>query len=317
MTTSNTPRVSVIIPTYNRSKLLIEAVRSVLNQTFQDFELLIIDDGSTDDTEQRIRDLQESRIRYSRNRANSGVSASRNNGISKSRGIYIAFIDDDDQWLPEKLEKQVRVLDTSPPDVGAVCTGAVSVDIKSGVPIEVALPRYSGKVLNELLESNFISTSSIVVKRECFEKVGTFDQTLSYGEDFDMWIRLARVFLVESIPEPLIKHTDHQNATSSNNKLIARNLERIIDKHRELFRSNRKGLANYLLKAGTAYCYDGNIARGRALLLKAVRIYPLDIKLYYNIALTLLGPDMYKNIKTIKANLLKELSGNAPRRSSR
>jgi len=108
MTTSDMPKVSVIIPTFNRSKLLIEAVQSVLNQTFQDFEILIIDDGSTDDTKQRIRDLRESRFRYRRNRVNPGVSASRNKGISNSRGGYIGFIDDDDRWLLEKQQLKIN-----------------------------------------------------------------------------------------------------------------------------------------------------------------------------------------------------------------
>lgn len=298
-------RVSVIIPTYNRSGLLVKAVSSVLNQTFKDLEVLIIDDGSTDDTKQRIEGLGESRIRYIRNSKNMGVSGSRNVGITSSLSDYIGFLDDDDEWLPEKLERQVGILDNSPSNVGLVYTGTLSVDLATGGLIETTIPRYKGNVLNDLVFLNFIPTSSVLARRECFTKVGLFDENLSYGEDFDLWIRISTEFLIDYIQDPLAIHKDHPQTTTANNKKVAVNVRRILDKHSALFASNKKGLSNYLLMMGTAYCYDGNLSEGRKAIADAIKAQPLDLRLYYNLALTLIGPGMYRNIKRLKYNLIQ------------
>lgn len=299
------PRVSVIIPTYNRSELLVKAVSSVLDQSFGDFELLVIDDCSTDDTRAKIEGIGNSRVAYFRNPENKGVSGSRNFGIERSRGEFIAFLDDDDEWLPEKLEKQVGILDNSPSNLGLVYTGSLSVDLATGSLIETTIPRYKGDVLNDLAVLNFIPTSSVLIRRECFTKIGLFDENLSYGEDFDLWIRISTEFLIDYIRDPLLIHKDHPQTTTANNKKVAVNVGRILDKHSALFASNKKGLSNYLLMMGTAYCYDGDLSEGRKAIAGAIKAQPLDLRLYYNLALTFIGPGMYRNIKRLKYNLIQ------------
>ena len=113
-----TPKVSVIIPTYNRAHLVGRAIRSVLNQTYQDFEIIVVDDGSTDNTEEVVKSFNDPRIRYIRHEKNRGGSAACNTGIRAARGEYIAFQDSDDEWLPEKLEKQMQVFENTPTGVG-------------------------------------------------------------------------------------------------------------------------------------------------------------------------------------------------------
>lgn len=301
------PKVSVIIPTYNRAELLKNSILSVLSQTFQDFEVLIIDDSSFDKTEEVVKNMSGNQIKYIKNSTNKGVSAARNVGINNSRGDYIAFLDDDDEWLPEKLERQVILMDRISSDFGAVYTGAFSTDLARNNVLEIAIPKFRGHVLNEIILSNFIFTSSMIVRKRCFALVGLFDENLSYGEDFDMWIRISKEFLFESIPEALVKHKNHAHTTSSNKQLVAKNLENIIRKHAQLFGLNKKGLGNYMLKIGTAYCYDNKIKEGRKTFLKAIRSCPFDARLFYNFFLTFLGPQTFREMKKIKANIVQRI----------
>ena len=116
------PKVSVVIPTHNRAGFLQAAIQSVLNQTFQDFEIIVVDDASEDQTTEIVRSFSDPRIRYMRHESNKGQGASRNDGIRQASGEYIALLDDDDEWLPEKLAKQVALLDSSPSQVGMIYT---------------------------------------------------------------------------------------------------------------------------------------------------------------------------------------------------
>ena len=126
------PQVSVIIPTHNRSEFLGAAIGSVLSQTFQDFELIVVDDASTDTTAEVVASFNDERIKFIRHGMNKGGSVARNTGILNSTGDYIAFLDDDDEWLPAKLSKQIQVLLSSPPEVGCVYAGYLDVDRSTG-----------------------------------------------------------------------------------------------------------------------------------------------------------------------------------------
>ncbi len=125
------PDVSVIIPIYDRSEFLCTAIASVLAQTLQDFEIIVVDDASADDTQEVVGNLDDGRIRYIRHEINKGVAATRNTGVLNSKGKYIAFLDDDDEWFPEKLKKQFDLLETRPRIVGGVYTGSLAVEATS------------------------------------------------------------------------------------------------------------------------------------------------------------------------------------------
>src|SRR5262245_9487013 len=137
------PEVSVVIPTYNRAGFLKTAITSALAQTLQNFEIIVVDDASQDDTEKILRQFQDSRIRLIRHKTNQGVAAARNTGVVNSKGKFIAFLDDDDQWFPQKLEKQLRVLEKNP-TVGVVYTGSFAVDASSNQIIKQLIPKERG-----------------------------------------------------------------------------------------------------------------------------------------------------------------------------
>src|SRR5262245_10505045 len=227
------PKVSVIIPTHNRAHFLRGAIFSVLNQTFQDFEIIVVDDASNDTTSQVVGSFDDKRLRFIRHETNKGGSAARNTGILASKCDYIAFLDDDDEWLPEKLAKQMDILLTSPPEVGCVYTGFVGVDRTNGKVIGQHIPTKRGNLFNDLLLSNCIGgTSSVLLKKTSLQKVGLFDESLPRHQDFDLWIRIANHFLFEYVPEPLFKYYFHDHRISTNLDAIDRGIEKITKKHR-------------------------------------------------------------------------------------
>ncbi len=294
-------KVSVIIPTYNRAEFLRSAIKSVLDQTFQDFEIIVIDDASTDDTPGIIDDFNESRIRYLRHEINEGGSATRNTGIKVSNGKYIAFLDDDDEWLPEKLEMQVQVLESSLPEVGGVYTGFLKIDRTTGRVLEKVIPSKRGNLFKELVIGNVIGTASTpLLRKECFQKVGLFDENLPSSQDLDMWIRIAKDFHFECIRKPLVKKYIH------NRRQIVTNVEatikgrEIIIKKNGKFASNKKGYSYFCLWLGVCYCYSGDIKKGRKAFLKAIGLYPFEIRHYFNLGLSLLGADAFKRLRGIK-----------------
>jgi len=187
------PTVSVIIPTHNRAGLLEQAVRSVLGQTYHDLELIVVDDGSTDDTRARVASFaRDARVRYEY-QERSGPSRARNIGIRASAGSYIAFLDDDDVWLPEKLTKQMAIL-SAQHDVDVAYCGFTWIDAEGNVmPLVYRRPERRGTLYEDLMYGNVIagSGSSVLLRSKCFVGVGLFDESLRVYEDQDMWRRLA------------------------------------------------------------------------------------------------------------------------------
>lgn len=208
------PLVSVIIPTYNRAEFLKSAIGSVLSQTYQNFEVIVIDDGSTDGTREIITSFSQDKIKYVY-KSNGGQSSARNEGIRLAKGEYIAFLDSDDLWDPRKLEKQLACFQKDP-SFGMVFTNYRSIDKDGKVLKEFqAEPGYvlSGNFIKDLLEIRFPSVpSSMMVKREAFEKVGYFNENLRISEDLDVWVRIGLSFGVGYINEVLTSvrlHEDH------------------------------------------------------------------------------------------------------------
>ena len=204
-------KVSVIIPTYNRADMLVEAIESILSQTYQDFEIIISDDGSTDGTAEAILQFGD-KIRYRYNE-NSGLPAvARNAGLKVARGEHVAFLDSDDLWLPDKLSKQIRILE-SDPGVGLVCSNAYVINHKGERKQKLYQTPGQGKrgdVFIDLLKSNFIITSTCLIRRDALEQVGGFSESdlLQVGEDYDLWLRIARTWIVEYIEDPLVYYLD-------------------------------------------------------------------------------------------------------------
>src|SRR3989338_2869812 len=209
------PLVSVIIPTYNYGHVVCEAVESVLHQTYTNLEVIVVDDGSQDDTRQRVEKYRD-RIRYVY-QPNKGLSAARNTGIKEAKGDYIAILDSDDIWLPTKIEEQMKVF-AQYPEVGLISCSGIEVDENGKVLDKVPRKGFSSKkeLMENLISRNVISGgSNAIFKKECISKVGLFDEDLNSAEDWDMWLRIANHYDVNVIDHPLVKMRVSQNSMSS------------------------------------------------------------------------------------------------------
>jgi glycosyltransferase involved in cell wall biosynthesis len=195
------PRVSAIIPTYNRKAFVLEAVASVLAQTYGDYELIVVDDGSGDGTGEALTHYG-GRVRYAY-QDNTGVSTARNHGLELARGEFIAFLDSDDLWLPEKLQVQVAFMDAHPQ--AQICY-TDEIWIRRGVRVNPRKKhaKYSGEIYPQCLPLCIISPSSALMRRGLFEQVGTFDPRFPVCEDYDLWLRVTSCLPVFFIPRKLI-----------------------------------------------------------------------------------------------------------------
>ena len=298
------PKVSVIIPTHNRAESLRSAIASVLNQTFQDFEIVVVDDVSKDHTRDVIVNFNDTRIKLIHNQVSKGDAGSRNIGIINSHCEYIAFLDDDDEWLPEKLEMQTCLLDNSPPEVGGVCTDRFSIEKASG---RVLPKRKRNLEIKDLSKRNFITTSSILLRRECFEKCGLFDESMPSGSDYDMWIRISKEFSFKIIEKALVKYYIHEDSISYSYKKKTRGMEILFEKNDQFFRNSHKEYSKKYLYMGVFYCYDGEIQKGRKAFRKAIRMNPFEIRNYFNFSLSLLGARNFKKFKKAKEKLYSSI----------
>ncbi len=206
-----TPAVTVIIPTYNYGRFLAGAVESALRQTFTDLEVLVIDDGSTDNTPAVIETFRhDPRFHYERT-AHVGAAAAKNIGIRQARAALIAFLDADDLWLPEKLARQVPLF-AADPGPGVVYSRRLLMD-EQGRDLAYEQPAlHRGDVLEAIFRTNFVCFSSAVVRREVLETVDGFDEMLRLAADFDLWLRAAARYRFDYVGEPLVKYrTGHAN----------------------------------------------------------------------------------------------------------
>lgn len=252
-------QVSVIIPTYNSAKYVVEAVESVLAQTYKDFEVIVIDDGSTDETEQVMRRYQTP-VRYIRQQ-NGGVAVARNRGIAESCGKYVAFLDADDTWLPHKLERQLEALRQQSPH--RACYSAFTVVDSELNPMGISRSQRQGKALEDLLmRGNVIgSICTVVCERSLFENIGGFDPELSQCADWDMWVRLAAKTEFLYLDEPLVTYRQHGSNMSRNAPLLEADSLRVLEKGfampeapPTLLTQHHKALGrNYMVLAGTYY----------------------------------------------------------------
>jgi glycosyltransferase involved in cell wall biosynthesis len=253
------PEVSVIIPAYNSANYLKDALDSVLGQTFKDFEVLVIDDGSTDETERLMRHYR-SRVRYIQQR-NCGVSMARNRGIEESRGRYLAFLDADDKWYPSKLERQIKAL-RGRRDY-RVCYSAFAVVDSDLVLISAVHNQRQGSALEDLLtRGNSVGTpSTVLCERSLFASAGNFDPALSQCADWEMWIRLASHTDFLYLDEPLVMYRQHNNNMSRSAPLLERDSLMVLEKGYALpnlpqsLRARRRAAfaRNYMVLAGTYF----------------------------------------------------------------
>jgi glycosyltransferase involved in cell wall biosynthesis len=280
------PPVSVVIPAYNRATTIGAAIASVLRQTWTDFELVVVDDGSTDGTAAAAGAIADPRLRVVAAPRNRGAAAARNLGVAEATGAWIAFQDSDDEWLPSKLEKQMARL--AAPDAagagrvacycGLLIVGALDprpgerTRLAYNPPPETAV--VEGDVLAPMLERNLVSTQTLVVRRDAFLALGGFDEDMPALEDWDFAIRLAARGSLAFVDEPLVLQRFSENSLTrhADRQLAAQT--RMVEKNRALYAAHPAALARqYYALAGIARRL-GRYAEARALLARARRVRP-------------------------------------------
>lgn len=271
----DSPHVSVILPAYNRETLVARAIDSVLAQTWDDFELIIVDDASTDGTRgvlERYRD--HPRVRLILSDVNRGGSGARNLGIEAARGALIAFQDSDDVWLPHKLAAQVAALEADPAAGLCYCGSIFSEGTGSFYIPEPVFARLEGDMSQEMLRRNTTSTQTLVIRREVLAAAGPFDAALKRFQDWDLMIRVAQLAPFAFLPEPmvLIFATPGNISSVVVNDAISR--AHILEKYADLFRASPEhGARNHYI-TGRVWQKLGQQAKARPHFQKALKLKP-------------------------------------------
>ncbi|MDA2921966.1 glycosyltransferase family 2 protein [Patescibacteria group bacterium AH-259-L07] len=302
------PLVSIIIPTYNQGDLLPRALRSVLKQTFQDFEIIIVDDGSVDNTKKIVEEFQkkDGRIKYFWQKNSGGAAKPKNVGIRNSLGEYIAILDSDDEWFPQKLENQINLFKTSNNSrLGFVSCNAIYVYEKNKKQIKFKIPRYK-KVLEKTLADDYMgSGSGMVIKKSVFKNVGLFDENLKSAQDAEMRIRMASKYNFDFVDDFLFKYYIHENSIT--NKLSLKERERDLDyifkKHKKYFENNPKIYSNKLRYDGTRYVLNGDLKQARKSLICSIKLNPLNYRGYIYFFCSFFGTRFYSYLAKVKMKI--------------
>ncbi|MCA9408166.1 MAG: glycosyltransferase family 2 protein [Candidatus Omnitrophica bacterium] len=292
------PLVSIIIPTYNHGRFICDAVDSVLAQTYNPMEIIVVDDGSTDNTQQQLKKYRNTIINI--HKANQGLSAARNTGLQHAKGKIIAILDADDMWYPQKLDQQVQKM-LSNQNIGLVGCGRSYVDEYGVLTGGAKKKTYRSKreFLSELYLKNAVGTggSGAIILKDCFDKVGGFDETLRSAEDWDMWLRVSAVWDVDFVEEELVKIRVLENSMSSPAH-AARMLENELKMLNKNFHNGvipvnpllkRKILSYRYFSAARAYKQAQNRQEVRKFMRKAIGENPLCVFNKTAIALILYG----------------------------
>lgn len=305
----STPLVSVVIPTYNRSTVLKRSVGIVLKQTFGEFEVLIIDDGSTDNTQEIVERLSDNRIRHLQFAENQGANAARNAGVEAARGEYIAFLDVDDEWRPTKLECQIEAFEQASESVGLVYTGIVHKDSTGNINGR-SVPEYSGDVLARLMKGNFIGTfSSVMVRSQVMTDLSLIEELPSW-QDWYFYLDVAEEWSVESVSEPLVvKYSDIDNRISKNYEdkrdisyPILR--EKLVELNSEVGKvSGRQVHSSLNSMMGYSALSTGHYADARHLFARSLVQYPLQARCWLYFVASLNGRLLYKPLQTLKRKM--------------
>ena len=281
--------VSVVIPTHNRAALLPRAIGSVLAQTYSHLECIVVDDASTDDTPHVVQQFVDERLIYLRHETNRYASAARNTGIAHARGELIAFLDDDDEWLPDKLARQVAFMQGLPKDVGMVYCWMDYFDDQDHL-VREHHPTLKGHVFEQTLVGQPLGgCPTLLVRREAVEKVKGFDESLPRGNDGDFIRRVCRHYAVDVVPEVLVKvHTGHgfeqitrENEQGIRNRILGKR-DRIAKFSRE-YEQHRPQYAIILADLALCYAMVSDRSQAAKYYLKAFFTYPISTAIYRNI----------------------------------
>ena len=303
-------KVSVVIPVYKRTRFLRKAIQSVLEQTYSNFEIILVDDNSnvsiSNIIEKIIKNFNDSRIHYISHGVNRGMSEARNTGIRSSNGKYIAFLDTDDEWFPDKLNEQVRIFKNESKNLGAVYCGVTYIDEKGNNVSKEWIPEKKGNIYEDLLFKNCVGgCSGVIVKKECFNKVGLFDKNFPVCQDSDMWIRVAKDYNFCFAKKSLVRFRIHPEQQTKNHDLMIEDINRIQVKYVNELKKRPYSYSRRYFFIGNMLCHLGRIREGQSYLVRAIYVYPLYLKYYIYLFCSLFGAKGYKLFFNIKQVLKK------------
>jgi len=274
--------VSIVITTHNRAELVVKTIESVLSQTYQNIEVIVVDNESSDDTRRRLYQFGD-RIKYF-HKKNEGACSARNFGINQSQGEYIGLLDSDDTYLPDKIECSVKYLDENP-DVALVHTAAYFTDIDGCIVSKYSHSdsRYIGQVLNRLLVKNFICNSTVVLRKTCLQKSGLFDEDIFSPADWDLWIRLSEHFEVGFIDQPLTKYRASDNYILKNLEKSQEEESKVLKKY--FYRHNedagvtrKKAFSSLYLRYAQAHLVKSDFKESKKNFIASLKIDPFNLK---------------------------------------
>ena len=281
------PTVSVIIHTYNNEKFIAETVESVLNQTYKDYEIIVVDDGSVDGTRDALLPYMHG-IRY-HYKENGGIASAKNAGISLSQTEFVAFLDHDDLWAPDKLQLQMECFNENP-KVGLVYAKYTS--FRDGKELRTKPEKgYSGWIFKELLSKSFIQTSTVIVKRECLNAVGPFDESFSLGDEYDMFLRISKKFQCGFVDKGLTRYRVHDTNASKNDflfdnenlgvyKKIYNNFTDLDGEEKKIL---RKRIARYSMKVAKGLYSQGKLEESKKYQKEAHNLLPFYKRITNNL----------------------------------
>jgi glycosyltransferase involved in cell wall biosynthesis len=296
----NRPLVSVVLPTRNRAHTLRRATDSVLNQSYDRLELIVVDDASTDNTVAVVNEINDPRVRYIRLDQSRGGSGARNVGIQQAKGDLIAFQDSDDEWLPEKLTRQWQALAAAAERTGAcVCSITYTRSGHTYTTVHGDGEFAAGDALHRIARGAGYGTVTLLVKREVFAQSGGFDERLPRLQDYELTLRIARNWNLVFVPEPLVEaHVGDDSLSSSADKYV-RATEIILDEHGDIYRDDRRARSRLVFRAGKYLVLEGRYREALPYFTSAFRANPLNLRALAAVLMVATGTiGLYRKART-------------------
>lgn len=295
------PLVSVILPTYKRPNLLPRAIQSVLGQTYRNLELIVVDDASPDNTESVVRQFDDPRLRYIRLPVNRHAAAARNIGIKESRGEFVAFLDDDDMWLVQKLEKQVKALQAASSDVGWCLSGHIRIETNRsryfGGDFYIRQLDYANGIGTGGPEWYLIATPGWFVRRRVLDQAGHFDERIRSWDDWELGLRLTQVCKKIVVDEPLwVQDMVHGGGLTKNEHARSKDMRIIMQEHGHIWAKNRRVTARHFYTIGRGENLFEPKPAGRDSLYKSFKVWPFSWKTNLAILLSYANQDLMRDL---------------------
>ncbi len=306
------PLISVIVPTYNYAHFIGDCLESIFSQTYKDFEVIVVDDGSTDGTAEILQEYKE-KIRYIY-QENRGLPSARNTGIQSSHGKFLAFLDSDDLWLPYKLEEQIRILGDDA-DMGIIFSDASAFN-ERGVIRESILKEEkicTGFCFERLFMGNYLVMPTVMIRKNCLEKSGIFDESLTAVEDYDLWLRISLFYKIGFVDKVLAMYRVHPSNMSRDFCRLLDNeirvIKKIINAYPETAEKMGKNiplrLCSLFNQYGLEWISKGETRLAKKNFMEAIRSRPRQLRSYYYLLATMAGRKGFEQLRGIKRSWLR------------